>query len=304
MITQSNHAWALLLFLVSLTITSCQGVEKPVSQDEDIALQVTVSVLPQAYFVERIAGDLAAANIMVGPGEEAHTYEPKPEQMKALTLSQLFFTIGVEYEQTWLPRFKDINPDMVIVDSTQGIKRIPLSSEYAHEGENHQGELDPHVWLSPSNGRIIAENIFNALSDAAPQNMDVFLQNYQALITDIDNLDKDIEIALENIESRQFMVFHPAWGYFADQYNLEQIPIQVGGQDPSASELAQLITIARGENIKVIFVQPSFDTDNAEAIAGEIGAQVAIVDPLARDWLGNLETAAQAFASALENRNF
>ena len=290
-----------LVLALSLALTACQGPNMTQSHEPDGKLQVTVSIPPQAYFVERIAGDQAAVNVMVGPGEEAHTYEPKPDQMKSLSQSQLFFTIGIEYEQTWLPRFRDINPDLAMIDSAQGIARIPLSDEHAHDDEDHQEGLDPHVWLSPANGRILAENILNALGNASPENKDVFQENYEGLLADIDALDTSIQSTLQGIKSRRFMVFHPAWGYFADNYNLEQLPIQVGGQDPSASELTELIKIAQDEAIQVIFVQPSFSSANAQAIAAEIGAQVAVVDPLAQDWLGNLQAAAQAFASALEN---
>jgi zinc transport system substrate-binding protein len=245
---------------------------------------------------------------MVGPGEEAHTYEPKPEQMKALSDSQVFFSIGVEYEASWIPRFVDINPDLKIVNSAEGIQRIAVTESHSHEDEEegHEEEvqaegLDPHVWLAPDNGRIIAENILHSLLEIAPEHASEFQANYEALSADIDTLNDQITSALSGIEKRSFMVFHPAWGYFAEQYNLEQIPVQVGGQDPSASELADLINLAREENTRVIFIQPTFNAANAQAIAEEIGAEVAVVDPLARDWLANLESVADAFAAALSD---
>ena len=123
--------------------------------------------------------------------------------------------------------------------------------------------------------------------------------NYEALIAEIEALDAQIEALLAGVTGRAFMVFHPAWGYFADQYGLEQVPVQVGGQEPSASDMAELIAIAREENIRVIFIQPTFSTANAQAIAQEINAEIAIADPLARDWLENLERVADAFAAAL-----
>ncbi len=296
-----------IIFFAVVFLSACQPSNSGSSTNEE-NLQVTVSILPQAYFVERIAGDLVDVNVMVGPGEEAHTYEPKPEQMKSLTQSQILFTIGLEYENIWVPRFEDINPSLKIIDSAKGIQRIPLSSDHAHEDEEegHDDEdseegLDPHVWLSPDNGRVIAENILNALSELAPQHADEFQENFDNLVEDIEEVDLRIETTLSDLAGQKFMVFHPAWGYFARQYNLEEIAVQVGGQEPSASELAALIQIAKKENIKVIFVQPTFSTANAEAIAREINAQVAVVDPLAEDWLANLEAAAKAFATALND---
>lgn len=294
----------LFLFLTSI-MYGCQ-VQSQETTSQELTAQVTVSILPQAYFIERISGDLIAVNVMVGPGEEAHTYEPKPEQMRALAESQVFFTIGLEYEAVWVPRFLDINPNLNFVDMAKDIERLPLSSDHDHheEGEeNHDDEdeegLDPHVWLSPENGRIIAKNTLEALSDLMPDASDKFQENFDALIADIDSVDTRINDTLKDLEQREFMVFHPAWGYFAEYYNLKQLPVQIGGQDPSASELASLIEIAQTEKIKVIFIQPSFNTASAEAIAQEIGAEVAVVDPLAQDWLSNLESAAEAFSAAL-----
>lgn len=263
---------------------------------------ITVSILPQAYFVERIGGEMVAVNVMVGPGEEAHTYEPKPEQMKMLSESQVFFSIGVEYEESWMPRFEEINPEMIIVDSAAGIERIPMISEHSHAdeaGHTDEARMDPHVWLSPENGKIIARNILFTLQELAPEQETSFQENYNVLIADIEALEGRINTILSNLEQRTFMVFHPAWDYFADQYNLEQISVQVGGQDPSASELAELVETARQEDVRVIFVQPSFSITGAQAVADEINGEVAVVDPLAKDWLVNLASAAEAFAAAM-----
>jgi len=296
-------SFLLLVSAASLLFSACQPSQQ--STVDDDVLQVTVSILPQAYFVERIGGELVAVNVMVGPGEEAHTYEPTPGQMKALAESRIFFSIGVEYEQTWIPRFADINPAMLFVDSAAGIERIPVGDAQAQdetETDNHiyNAGLDPHVWLSPDNGKIIAENVLLALIAVSPDHEEVLQANYDALIADIDSLDQRIEAALSGVEQRTFMVFHPAWGYFAEKYNLEQLPVQVEGQDPSVSEMAELIEIAREKDIWVIFIQPTFNASDAQAIAAEIGAEVAVVDPLARDWLTNLEAVAEAFAAALK----
>jgi len=307
-----RHLFFFLPFaLIILFTTACQPQSVKLSQDEGAVL-VTVSILPQAYFVERIGGDAVRVNVMVGPGEEAHTYEPKPEQMKALSLSPIFFSIGVEYEDVWIPRFANVNPEMMIIDSAAGIKRIDAPDSHTYSDtvgqddradEAHETVLhtDPHVWLAPENGKIIAANILDALINLAPGKSALFEENFESLIMDIDALDLRINTALAGKSQRSFMVFHPAWGYFAHQYDLEQIPVQVGGQEPSVSEMAELVQIARKEQIRVIFVQPTFSTANVQAIADEIDAKVAIVDPLARDWLGNLATVAETFATALSD---
>jgi zinc transport system substrate-binding protein len=310
-----THHLALLTILITvfgLVLAACQPAPTTESSD-DSQLSVTVSILPQAYFVERIGGDLVSVNVMVSPGADVHTYEPKPDQMMALSQSALFFSIGVEYEEAWLPKFIDASPEMVIVDSAKGIERIletnphshdddedhDIEGDDQHDDDDHASGYDPHVWLSPSNGKLIAENIYTALAAVSPGNEAVLSANYEALIADIEDLDMRITETLSGLTQRNFMVYHPAWGYFAAEYGLTQLPVQVGGTDPSARELAALIDQAVEENIRVIFVQPTFSAANAQAIAREIGGEVLRVDPLARDWLTNLEFVAEAFASAM-----
>jgi zinc transport system substrate-binding protein len=311
-----THHLALLTILITvfgLVLAACQPAPTTESS-ADSQLSVTVSILPQAYFVQRIGGDLVSVNVMVSPGADIHTYEPKPDQMMALSQSALFFSIGVEYEEAWLPKFIDASPEMVVVDSAKGIERIletnphshddddedhDIEGDDQHDDDDHAVGFDPHVWLSPSNGKLIAENIYNALAAVSPGNEAVLSANYDALIADIEDLDKRITETLSGLTQRNFMVYHPAWGYFAAEYGLTQLPVQVGGTDPSARELAALIDQAVEENIRVIFVQPTFSAANAQAIAREIGGEVLRLDPLARDWLTNLESVAEAFASAM-----
>ncbi len=296
---QRRPILVIYLMALVLVLAACQPAAGPAETGEDV-FQVTVSVLPQAYFVERIGGDRVAVNVMVGAGEDAHTYEPKPEQMVALSQSTLFFSIGIEYEAAWLPRFADANPDLVFIDTAAGIDRLEEAFPHTDDdGNDHADDLDPHIWLSPRNGEVIASHIFNALVSARPQDEADFKANYEALLAEMDALDQRITQALSGVSQRKFMVFHPAWGYFARDYGLVQLPIQTGGTDPSASELAALIDQAQEENIRVIFVQPTFSAANARAVAAEIGGEVVTVDPLARDWLENLENVAEAFASAL-----
>jgi zinc transport system substrate-binding protein len=299
----TKHLTLLTLFSIfAILLTACQSANPTHATDLE-PTQVTVSIVPLAYFVDRIGGDLVSTNIMVLPGESPHSYEPTADQMKALANSAVFFSIGVEYEDNWLPRFEEINPDLKIVDSSAGIERIEMTAEDDHgvseTAEDHSSEtgLDPHVWLSPANGKIIAANVLAALSELDPVHAETYQANTESLLADIDQVDASIRETLSGMEQKTFMVFHPSWGYFAHDYGLEQIPVQVEGQDPSASELAGFVETAREHNIKVIFVQPSFSTEDAQAIAQEIGGEIAIIDPLAEDWLSNLQSVAEAFAA-------
>jgi zinc transport system substrate-binding protein len=283
----------LTIMIFALMTAACTPVTTPTatpSPEGSIEPQnITVSILPQKYFVERIGGDLVNVSVMVQPGESPATYEPKPEQMTALANSVAYISIGVPFEKAWLEKFRAANPSMKMVDTTQGIDRKATSD----------GGFDPHIWLSPSLVKIQSKTIYSALAALDPDNEGVYKANLDAFISDIDKLDANIRATLEKTESKKFVVFHPAWGYFAQDYGLEMIPVEVGGQEPSAQELAALIEQAKAENIKVVFAQPEFSQEYAETIAQEIGGEVILIGPLNPDWLNNLTKVAETFANVL-----
>jgi len=298
----------LTLALLTVFIISCapQAATLPVDDGANAPINITVSILPQKYLVERVGGSHVKVNAMVVEGASPHTYEPKPEQMRELANSAAYFIIGVEYENTWLDRIQDANPDMQIVDMSEGIERIPMV-EHHHEGEEQEGDeeheesgLDPHVWTSPRLVKLMANNILAALVKLDPDHQIDFEQNMQVLNADIDQLDESIKSTLEGSTDRSFIVFHPAWGYFAQDYNLRQIPIEVEGQEPSPQELVNIINEAKAEHSKVVFAQPGISTKTADTIAQEINGEVVLINPLEENWLENLQKVAEAFASALK----
>ncbi len=254
-------------------------------------LQVTVSILPQKYFVERIGGQYVVPTVMVLPGESPATYEPKPEQLTALSEAKAYFRIGVVFENAWMDRFAAVNDNMLIVDTREGAN--------LRSWEGAPDKIDPHIWLSPVEVKVLARTIKDTLTELDPEHADTFQANLDSFIADIDALDADIRQTLEGVTDRKFMVFHPAWGYFARDYELEMIPIEVGGQEPSAAELAALMSRAQEENIRFVFAQPEFSTKEAETIAQEIGGEVLLISPLNPDWLTNLRYVADTFAQVL-----
>ena len=287
---------ALSILALAAALIGCKTPQAQPTQESE-KLNVTVSILPEQYFVERIGGDLVNVNVMVGPGEEPHTYEPQPDQMEGLATSKLYFSIGVEFEDAWLPKFEETNPELKIVDVSDTIVKIPMT---VSDGDEKAGELDPHVWLSPANVRVIAQNIEVALSEESPANSTTYQANLESFLSDIDELDNEISSSLSSLTTRKFITFHPAWGYFARDYNLEQIAIEVGGNEPSAAELANLISTATENNIQVIFAEPEFSTKTAETIASEINGKVILIDPLAEDWLNNMKEIAQSLSGVLK----
>jgi zinc transport system substrate-binding protein len=266
--------------------------ETPVSETAvSDPLQVTVSILPQKYFVERIAGDHAVVTVMVPPGESPATYEPKPDQLTALNEAVVYFRIGVPFENAWMERFASVNSDMPIVDTRDGVNM--------RHWEDAPEKTDQHIWLSPAEVKVQAQTIKNSLAELDPDHTAAYQTNLDAFLADIEALETNIHQTLEGVTDRKFIVFHPAWGYFARDFDLEMIPIEVGGQEPSAAELADLISRAQEENIKVIFAQPEFNTSAATTVADQIGGEVLLISPLNPDWLNNLRTVATTFADVL-----
>jgi zinc transport system substrate-binding protein len=267
-------------------------VEEPAAEPAvSEPLQVTVSILPQKYFVERIAGDHAVVTVMVLPGESPATYEPKPDQLTALSQADVYFRIGVPFENAWMERFAAANTAMPIVDTREGAN--------IRYWEDAPDKPDPHIWLSPVEVKVQAQTIKDTLAELDPDHAAEYQANLDAFLADIEALEADIRQTLEGVTDRKFVVFHPAWGYFARDFELEMIPIEVGGMEPSAAELADLIERAQSENIKVIFAQPEFSTSSAETIADQIGGEVLLISPLNPDWLNNLNKVAATFADVM-----
>ncbi len=291
-----SRIFSSLLLLTMLGLAAC--LPSPTAKTKN-TIGVTVSILPEKYFVDRIGGDLVSVNVMVGSGADPHTYEPKPAQMAALSDSAIFFRIGVEYENAWLDRISSTNPKMKIVDLSEGIQKLPMPAHQDERGAASGEGLDPHIWTSPALVKSMAERIYTELSALDPANELVYKTNFASFQKDIDALDLEIHLSLDSLTNRRFMVFHPGWAYFARDYKLEEIPIEIGGTEPSASELAKLIDTAKADNIQVIFAQPEFSTQIAKYIAKEIGGDVVLISNLTENWLENLREVALTLKMSL-----
>ena len=263
-------------------------------------IQVTVSILPQKYFVERIAGGLVRVEVMCPPGAFPGMYEPKPTQMVSLSRSKVFFAIGVPYERSWLGRFEKINPGLYICRTDKGIEKRIMKTSSGKRGGRMPISKDPHCWLSPPLVMLQARNILDALVKVDPDHKRAYYEGYRRFIDELVNLDLEIKDIFSNRgEKHIFMVFHPSWGYFADAYGLEQVSIEVEGKEPKAAELERLIDYAREHGIKEIFVQPQQSKVIASGIAESIGAGLVYLDPLSPDWARNLVDAAKKIRTAL-----
>jgi zinc transport system substrate-binding protein len=267
-----------IFYLVFLFIVACQP---KLTKNKEL---VTVSILPQKYFVEQIAGDLLQINVLVPPGSSPHNYSVLPSQMKDLAQSKLWLQIGLlTFEDAWENKFAANNPNLKIVNSSEGV--VPIGgSECADEGHQHADAADPHIWLAPAEVKIIAENSLKALKIAYPEHAVTFDQNYTSFVERIDSIAAWIKAQTEPLANRNILIFHPALAYYASEFQLEQIALELEGKEPSPKHMKEIVDLAKEKKIKVIFIQKEFDIENALQLSREIGAEVVTIDPLDYDW--------------------
>lgn len=264
---------------------------------------VVVTVLPQAEFVENVGGERVRVTVMVPPGASPHTYEPKPAQMTALAEAEIYAKVGsgVEFELVWMDKLVATNKEIVVIDCSEGVELQEMMAEDEHdEDDEHPGRMDPHIWMSPSNARIMVSNICDGLIAVDPENRSYYEQNRDAYLQKLIEIDREMRDGLAGVKNRRFMVYHPAFGYFAHEYNLTMIPLEKEGKEPTAAGLAHMIEQARIYDIRVIFAEPQFDPKSAEVIASAIEGRVVLIDPLAKDYIGNLRIILNEMLPAME----
>jgi len=265
------------LFLFTGMLLSCGS-----NSNDSGSRIVTVSIAPFRYFVQEIAGNDFTVNIMVPAGADPHIYEPFPEQISKLRQSVGYISNGyLGFEMNWLDRFYEVNRTMKRL--SLGDRIDPLTPEHHHEGGHIEG-ADPHYWVSPKCALIIASSVKEFLCELNPSQKQKYETNYQILVSKIQDTDKKARELFSDTKSRSFMIYHPNLAYLARDYGLKEIPVEFEGKEPSPSRMKELIDRARVDNLKIIFVQREYDTKNAKAIAGEIGAKIVLIDPLSENW--------------------
>ena len=280
---------------------------------QDEKLRVMVGVPPLADLVRKVGGRHVHVDILADNGQDPHTFSPSPVQMKALSKANILLTVGMPFEETLVHKLRDTGIAITIVDASSGIEKLgiehhdheeeSLPAEGEGEGEDnhdhHDHDSDPHVWLAPYSIKVQLDNIERALAKAVPGQAAAFAENLEAAKSQLALAHGQIAGKLKPFAGREFFVFHPAFGYFAHQYDLEQIAIEIGGHSPTPKEMIGFLAVAKEADIKVIFVQPQFDPRSAEVIATELGAKVAILNPLAPEVIDNLHAIADAIVEGL-----
>jgi len=236
----------------------------------EVKINVGTTILPYAGIIENIGKDKINVVVLVPPGAEPHTYEPKPSQLKEISKSVAYFKVGtqIEFENLYLGKILKLNRNMKVYDTSKGIDLI---------------KNDPHIWNSLKNIKIISLNILNGLCEIDRKNEKFYKENYDMYMRKIEKLDNEILHDLKDKAGKQFIVFHPAFGYFARDYGFTQIPVQLGESEPGPKDIKNLIKFAREKNIKVVITEPQFNPRTAKVIAKAIDGKVVSIDPLSKD---------------------
>ncbi len=269
---------------------------------------ISVSIPPQAFFVEKIAKDSVEINILIPPNSDEHTMEFKPQVLKKLEQSKIYFLADLELEKILGEKFKSVLKNVKIVNINEGIHLLEGGHDHEHEHdhdghhaeEEHDGHNDPHVWLDPVLVKKLAQNITQALVQSFPKNKEFYEANLANFLKELDQMDAQIAEELKNIKRNEFIVYHPSWAYLAKRYNLVQIPVEIDGKEPKSKDLQNLIKLAKEKDIRIIFVQPGFPENSAKVLAKELNAQIVSINHLARNWDEELLKSIQALSLALQ----
>ncbi|MCI7008988.1 MAG: zinc ABC transporter substrate-binding protein [bacterium] len=302
-----RHYTHYFLALVGLLLLSACGDKRQRAER-----MISVTIEPQRYFAERIAGEHFAIHCVVPAGQSPETYDPTPQQMVQIGQSEAYLRIGsIGFELAWMKAISENNPNLQIFDLSQGMPLLQGEEEaeeehehdHAHEAaaeaehhHHHHGGVDPHIWSSIQGARIVAQNTLTALQTLDPTNAETYNANYQQVVALIDSTEAIINTLLKPLAHRSFIIYHPALTYLAAEYELEQLCIEMEGKEPSPAQLKTLVETAQAHHTKVVFVQQEFDQKNAELIAKETGCQLTPINPLAYDWSREMIRIAKALA--------
>ncbi|UCD16278.1 MAG: zinc ABC transporter substrate-binding protein [Candidatus Zixiibacteriota bacterium] len=297
--TFGGQSWIAVISGVLAVLFSALAGCSPADNNPGGRLRLVVSILPQQYFVERIGDGLVDVEVLVGPGQSPATYEPTPKQMAALADADAYFRIGVPFETALIRKLEAGIRDLHIVDTRQGIALRGMPGRHGNE-HDHEGGEDPHFWLDPALVMIQAKTVCDELIRIDPVHEKEYQSNLERLTADLETTHAHISKKLAPLAGRKFLVFHPAFGYFAEAYGLRQVAIEVEGKEPGTRQLAEIVEWAKAEGVRVIFVQQQFSTAGARTIARAIGGIVEKIDPLAYDYPANLEYIADKIVEAYE----
>lgn len=294
--------------LLAAALCACQNVDgtsadastEATAESADV-LTVAVGIVPEETFVEKVAGDLVRVVTLVPPGNSPANYQPTATEMQALSDAKVYFTLQMPTETAnILPKVADFNEDIVIVDLREAAGEVYplLNTDGGEIGTDETESVDPHVWLSPKRAMVMVQTIADELSAIDADNSDTYQANAASYIAELEALDGETKEELSGLENKSFLIYHPAYRYFSDDYGLNMIAIEIGGSEATAAEMQEVIDYALDNGIKTVFYQAEFDDNQAETVAEEIGGNVAIAAPLSADYIQGLKDFTNALVEA------
>lgn len=282
----------ILLIVVSSILFSC-------GKSNSNKITVTVGIEPQKFFVEKIGGDKVEISVLVKSGMSPENFEPLPSQILDVSYSKIYYKIGMPFEEILIKNFPKSNSSLKIIDTSKDIKfRNSESSATVfengelHSNHNH-GLYDPHIWLSLELVKKQAETIYNSLYEIDPINKNFYKKRYSSFLNEIDSVKNIIDDSFNIIKNKVVLVYHPAWGYFCDDFNLRQVPVEFEGKEPGIKDLSKIITFVKRNNIKYILAESQNNSPALNSIAEELGVKIIKHDPLSSNYFENLISLSQ-----------
>ncbi|MDO5844443.1 MAG: zinc ABC transporter substrate-binding protein [Methanocorpusculum sp.] len=275
----------ILIILTLIFTAGCIGETETDSGKPVIA----VSIVPEETFVKAVCGDLCDVIVMIPSGSSPETYEPTPIEMEKFSKADIYFSIGVQTEKT-----------NILSSVSQKTKVVPLAEAVSavYPDLDMNGGRDPHIWLSPKRAIVMVQKISDELSSVYPENAETFAASAEKYIAEIKQADEKVKSELNSVENKKFIAYHPAFGYFADEYGLKMFALEEDGKEATIQHLEKMIDLAKAEGIKIIFYQEEIDSSQAQSFAEELGGKTVKLSPLASDYTENLIKMAQAIAGA------
>ncbi len=275
----------LVVFLCVGCATQTQG------EDSEKKIQVAVSIVPEVGFVKAVCGEYVDVVVMIPPGASPENYEPTAKQLEDFYDSEIYFAIGVPAEEA------------SILEHTESMNVVELQKLVAKEYPERtfeSGERDPHIWLSPKRVIMMIQLIADKMSEIDPTHQEYYQENADSYIFELTEVDESIQETLSNKKVREFLVYHPAFGYLAEDYDLTMYALEEEGKEATAVHLQEMIDLAKRNEIKVIFYQEEIDGSQATAFAEEIGGQTMQLEPLSQDYLTNMEKMAKLISEVMK----
>ena len=288
----------LALFALILLLSSCSKQVQPKEQKPT----VLVSVPPYAYFVKKIAQDKVQIETLVPIGANPHIYEPSPKEVQRHQTAALWVYLGEAFDKKVLQFFKDTHHPIHILDIAKDLDLLSICEEDGLETETHHCHhshaegYDLHVWLNPILAKQQVKKIAAALSELIPDQQQLFSENLQTLLKELDALDHQIRHILNPFHGKAILVSHPAFGYFCKEYHLVQLSIEIEGKDPLPQHITEILQQAKRYSIQSILIEPQYSNKGAELMAQSLHLPTHMVDPYAENYSENLLAIAKVIA--------